>query len=203
MCGTPTGTIRKSRSAPFATADSSLPPVASATYGCGKDGGSTSQMERSKLKKNTWFYESCRKQEDMDIETAAGTTCVKCRMDMTREWTDCKDNPGAKFCTTCYKQNQLDVAAAKGTTCVKCRTYTTLRWVNCKDKPGAKICTTCYQKNLLEVATAAATTCVTTSGTDTTSRWVNWKPVPGTKICMACYNKNLRKKKKSAKANDE
>ena len=118
-------------------------------------------MERSKLKKNTWFYESCRKQEDMDIETAAGTTCVKCGTDTTSR-----------------------------------------QWFNCKDKPGAKICTTCYQKNLLEVATAAATTCVT-SGTDTTSRWVNWKPVPGTKICMACYNKNLRKKKRSAKANDE
>ena len=128
--------------------------------------------------------------QELAIETAAGTTCVECGTHTTKQWFDCKDESGNKFCVTCYHKNQLDVAAAAGTTCVKCGTDTTSRqWFNCKDKPGTKLCKPCYEKNLLDVAAAAGRTCVE-CGTDTTGMWFNCKDKPGTKFCVSCYQKN-------------
>jgi hypothetical protein len=134
------------------------------------------------------------------METAAGTTCVKCGTDTTSgQWHNCKDKSGTKLCKPCYNKNQLDVAAAAGTTC---GTDTTLSWHNCKDEPGTKICMSCYKQNQLDVAAAAGTTCVK-CGTDTTSQWHNCKDKPGTKICRSCYGKNEGKNKKAGKANEE
>ena len=90
------------------------------------------------------------------METAAGTTCVKCGTDTTSgQWHNCKDKSGTKLCKPCYNKNQLDVAAAAGTTCVKCGTDTTFNWYNCKDEPGTKICMGCYDKNSYEKKKAA------------------------------------------------
>ena len=93
--------------------------------------------------------------QELSIETAAGTTCVKCGTDTTIQWVICKDKPGTKFCVTCYQKNLLDVAAAAGTTCVKCGTDTTVKWYRCKDEPGTKICISCYDKNSSEKKKAA------------------------------------------------
>jgi NMD protein affecting ribosome stability and mRNA decay len=94
--------------------------------------------------------------QELSIETAAGTTCVKCGTDTTSRWYGCKDKPGTKFCVTCYQKNLLDVAAAAGTTCVKCGTDTTRgQWLNCKDEPGIKICLSCYSKDSYKKKKAA------------------------------------------------
>ncbi len=44
--------------------------------------------------------------QERDIETAAGTTCVKCGTDTTSKWINCKDEPRTKICTSCYQKNQ-------------------------------------------------------------------------------------------------
>lgn len=77
-------------------------------YGCGKDGGNTSTMRRSKLlKKDTWLCMPCSIREAPDIETAAGTTCVKCGTEKTTsQWFNCKDKPGAKVCGACYQKHR-------------------------------------------------------------------------------------------------
>ena len=36
--------------------------------------------------------------QELAIETAAGTTCVKCGTETTRKWLNCKDKPGTKVC---------------------------------------------------------------------------------------------------------
>ena len=82
--------------------------------------------------------------QERDIETAAGTTCVKCGTDTTSVWHGCKEKPGTKIYTPCYDKNRLDVAAAAGTTCVKCGTDTTTMWHNCKDEPGTKVYRSCH-----------------------------------------------------------
>jgi len=55
-------------------------------------------LTRSKLKKHAWYCEPCIYREELAIETAAGTTCVKCGTDTTSQWLNCKDKPGTKVC---------------------------------------------------------------------------------------------------------
>eukprot|EP00230_Micromonas_polaris_P011020 CAMPEP_0197121988 /NCGR_PEP_ID=MMETSP1390-20130617/4099_1 /TAXON_ID=38833 /ORGANISM="Micromonas sp., Strain CCMP2099" /LENGTH=168 /DNA_ID=CAMNT_0042563913 /DNA_START=104 /DNA_END=606 /DNA_ORIENTATION=+ len=82
---------------------------------CGTDGRNTSALIRSKLKENAWYCQPCSRREELDIQPAAGTTCVTYGTDTARMWLNCKDEPGTKICMNCYEKNLLDVAAAAGT----------------------------------------------------------------------------------------
>jgi hypothetical protein len=42
------------------------------------------------------------------LDTAAGTTCVKCGTDTTSQWVNCKDKPGTKMCKPCYDKNRSE-----------------------------------------------------------------------------------------------
>ena len=93
VCGTPTGTMRRNRSAIFATGDryvtrvdlrrqylinlcvvTTLPQYPWCSFsqlaasrgkcsGCSKDGGNTSEMQSSKLNNDEWYCQPCSKRE--------------------------------------------------------------------------------------------------------------------------------------------
>ena len=93
VCGTPTGTMRRNWSAIFATGDryvtrvdlrrqyfinlcvvTTLPQYPRCSFsqlaasrgkcsGCSKDGGNTSEMQRSKLNNDEWYCQPCSRRE--------------------------------------------------------------------------------------------------------------------------------------------
>ena len=195
MSGTPTGTIRTSRSARFATTDryvtridptlqyfislsrhvltqypwcsfSQLDASKGKCFGCGKDGANTSLLLRSKLKKDAWYCQLCIMRE-VHISRFFILSLSLCPGNFVGMITSVTSCfVSTHVVRVPYFSQKLAIETAAGTTCVNCETDTTSgQWFNCK-YTGTKLCTPCYNKNRLDVA-AAAGTCVK-SGTDTT-----------------------------------